>query len=259
MTARTQQDVLTIRRISAATDAAELAAGTYRDLIALLETLGPADWAAPTDCAPWTVADIVGHVIGAAEANASLPRLVRQQLWARRQRHRFDGNELDAANHYQVERHAHLDPEQRIAALRRLSPAAIRGRLRVPGALHRVRIPLAPAGSTPAGMPAFLTLGHLMEVVLTRDVWLHRIDIARAVGRAPDLTPDVDGRIVADAVAEWAAHHGEPFVLCLTGPAGGTFRQGEQGERFELDAVEFCRVLSGRAPGRGLMGVRIAF
>jgi hypothetical protein len=108
-------------------------------------------------------------------------------------------------------------------------------------------------------MPERDTLGHLVDVIITRDVWTHRVDIARATGRDLVLDPDVDGPIVADVVAEWAGRHGQPFELTLGGPAGGTFVQGDGGQRLELDAVEFCRVLSGRAEGEGLLGVRVLF
>ena len=69
-----------------------------------------------------------------------------------------------------------------------------------------------------------------------------------------------DGRIVADAVAEWASRHGKPFLLELTGPAGGTFEHGGGGEVVTMDAVEFCRVLSGRpAATEGLLAVQVPF
>jgi hypothetical protein len=66
-------------------------------------------------------------------------------------------------------------------------------------------------------------------------------------------TPEHDGRIVADIVAEWASIHGQPFELVLEGPAGGKFAQGSDGEQVEIDAIEFVRVLSGRLPGSGIL------
>lgn len=68
--------------------------------------------------------------------------------------------------------------------------------------------------------------GYLVDVVFTRDTWVHRLDIARATGRAMLLTREHDGRIVADGVADWARRHGRPFDLTLTGPAGGHWGQG---------------------------------
>jgi len=89
---------------------------------------------------------------------------------------------------------------------------------------------------------------------------MHRIDVARATGRELVLTPDHDGRIVTDVVAEWARRHGRPFLLNLTGRAGGEFVSGDgSGEQITIDATEFCRVLSGRAPGNGLLAHEVPF
>lgn len=96
-------------------------------------------------------------------------------------------------------------------------------------------------------------LKYLLDVGFTRDVWAHRIDVHAAIGRPMHLTPDHDGRLVADIVAEWASIHGEPFELVLEGPAGGKFSRGEGGERIDLDALEFVRILAGRRPGTGVL------
>jgi hypothetical protein len=83
-------------------------------------------------------------------------------------------------------------------------------------------------------------------VILTRDPWMHRLDLARATGRDPVLTADHDGVIVADVVAEWARRHGQPYRLQLTGPAGGSWSSGTGNEEISMDAADFCRVISGR-------------
>ena len=103
-------------------------------------------------------------------------------------------------------------------------------------------------------------LGYLVDVILTRDAWLHRMDLCRAIGVEPELTAGHDGRIVAEVAAEWARRHGRPHRLVLTGPAGGTFTSGDpDAETIELDAVEFCRILSGRAEGPGLLATEVPF
>ena len=121
----------------------------------------------------------------------------------------------------------------------------------------------ASCGRSPSipGAPATgrWTFGYLVDVIMTRDYWMHRIDLARATRAPLILTADHDGRIVADVVAEWAAAHGRPFQLHLDGPAGGHYIQGTDGEFLHLDAVEFCRTLSGRAPGEGLLATPIPF
>jgi hypothetical protein len=49
-------------------------------------------------------------------------------------------------------------------------------------------------------------------------------------------------------------------VLTLTGPAGGRYvAGGGSGEELVLDAVEFCRTLSGRASGTGLLAQPVPF
>jgi hypothetical protein len=102
-------------------------------------------------------------------------------------------------------------------------------------------------------------LGYLLDVILTSDTWMHRVDISRATNRELELTPDHDGRLVADVVSEWARRHGHPFTLELEGPAGGSYTYGGGGEAITLDAVEFCRILSNRAAGTGLLTTEVPF
>ena len=97
------------------------------------------------------------------------------------------------------------------------------------------------------------SVGYLVDLVITRDVWMHRVDITRATGADLVLTPEHDGRLVADMVSDWASTHVDPFVLELAGPAGGTFVRGDVDVPTRIDAVEFIRVVSGRETGDGLL------
>ena len=97
------------------------------------------------------------------------------------------------------------------------------------------------------------------DVVYTRDTWMHRVDISRVVDRQVELTAEHDGVLVRDVVQEWASRHRQPFSLTLTGPAGGVFGAGADGPPLELDAVEFCRVVSGRGSGPGLLAQPVPF
>jgi hypothetical protein len=90
------------------------------------------------------------------------------------------------------------------------------------------------------------SFGYLIDAILTRDPWMHRLDMAKAVSLAPRLTAGHDGVIVADVVAEWAGRHGKDFELTLTGPAGGTWKVGANGPVLTLDAVDFCRAVARR-------------
>lgn len=73
------------------------------------------------------------------------------------------------------------------------------------------------------------------------------------------LTPDHDGCIIADDVAEWARRHGEPFRLQLTRPAGGVYTPGGGGEPAVLDTIEFCSLLAGRGEPTGLFSTIVPF
>jgi uncharacterized protein (TIGR03083 family) len=252
-----------IERITRRTDAGEVALAAYQQLFDLLEGLSSADWTAPTECAGWTVRDMVGHLLGAARANASMRENLRQQVWGLRHPRSYGGNPLDAVNALQIADHARLDPNQLLGALRDAAPAAIKGRMRTAAPLRATTVPLATGGSTASGMPGSVKLGHLVDVIYTRDVWMHTIDIARAVGQPLDVTEPVNRRIVADVVAEWTRRHRQPVNLVLVGPAGGHYGSAEPttdpDAPTEHDAIEFCRILSGRAPGDGLMATRVLF
>jgi hypothetical protein len=92
-----------------------------------------------------------------------------------------------------------------------------------------------------------------MDIVCTRDVWMHRIDIARATGRQPILTAGHDDRLIADMVADWASTNHHAFSLHLSGPAGGTYTSGNDGPHLDIDATEWAWTISGHAPGSGLV------
>lgn len=259
MTTETVRDVTELVAVHRDTDAREVALAAYDQLLDQLERLEPEHWDEPTDCTGWDVAALVGHLLGAARSNASVRELLRQQLHGRRHASEHDGNALDAANALQVRDHAHLAPDERVDALRALAPRAVAGRLRTPGLVRRVRVPLDQGGDTPAGSPDGIAMDRLLDVVYTRDVWLHTVDVEQATGVSVDRTVGPTARVLEDVVAEWAARHGRAFELVLAGAGGGRFRQGTGGPTFELDALAFARVLSGRAPGEGLLAVRVVF
>jgi hypothetical protein len=96
-------------------------------------------------------------------------------------------------------------------------------------------------------------MAYLVDRVVTRDVWMHRVDIARAAGAELVLTAEHDGRLVADMVADGAGTHADPFVLELGGPAGGTYLRGDTATPVRVDAVEFIRIVSGRARRAGVL------
>jgi uncharacterized protein (TIGR03083 family) len=222
----------------------------YRRLGTVLRELSEDEWNRPTDCSEWTVRQMVAHLVGGAEAAASVREMIRQMRLGRRLRPGADG--VDGMNAVQVQERAAVDPRQLCDDLDSAGARAVRRRSALPAAVRALPVPFGPPlGTKP--------LGYLMDRIYTRDDWMHRADLARATGRPLELTPEHDGRIVADVVAEWARAHGQPYRLTLTGPAGGTWSRGTDGEDLTLDAIEFCRIVSGRAAGTGLLEHAVPF
>lgn len=222
----------------------------YRRLDVLLRDLGAEDWEAPTDCEEWDVRAMVAHLVGAAESTASVRELLRQARLGRRLRP--DGALVDKMNALQVAERADRDPDELVAALADAGARGVAARSRIPGPVRAVRLPFGP----PLGVRS---LGYLMGRIYTRDAWMHRMDLGRATGRGPVLTADHDGRLVDDVVREWAATHGSAYSLRLSGPAGGQWGTPGAGEALALDAVEFCRAVSGRAPMPGRFTAAVPF
>lgn len=222
--------------------ARRLAATEYARVVEQLRALPADGWARPTDCPGWDVRAMAGHTLGMARMAASVRESARQRR-AAAAGVATGATFIDALTAHQVAQSAPLSNAELIAAMERIGPKAAAGRQRPPGFIRRRPMQTA----LPNGGPEVWTMGFLFDVILTRDPWMHRIDIARASGAPLTLTAEHDGVIVADVAREWAGRHGRPCTLHLTGPAGGTFTFGAGGPDIEADAVDFCRALSGRS------------
>jgi uncharacterized protein (TIGR03083 family) len=229
----------------------DLARAEYLRMLNLLRSLEDADWARPTDCSAWTVRDLFGHLVGAAEGFSNPLEMMHQyRMGARLVREgRTDGKQpVDGANAMQVADRAGRPVAELLDRYEAVIQPVMRWRRRLRHLPVRMQDVAGP-----------FTFRQLFEVILTRDTWVHRLDIARATGRPFEATADHDGRIVTDAIREWASRHASPFRLRLGGPAGGNYQYGGGGEELALDALEYGRLLSGRGPGEGLLATRVVF
>lgn len=153
--------------------AMRLAAGEYDRFLQVLRGLTDAGWVQPTDCPGWDVRALATHVLGMAEMAAS----VREGLSQMRAARRRDGVFIDALTGLQVASRCDLSPAQVLSRFARAAPRAARGRRRTPGLVRRMTIPFPQqAGDSEEQW----TVGYLIDVILTRDTWMHRIDISRA-------------------------------------------------------------------------------
>jgi uncharacterized protein (TIGR03083 family) len=224
-----------------------LAEEEFRRFADLMASLSDDELTRPTDCPAWDVRKMALHVLGSGDAQASFPQFLHQLRRGVPLNKEIDSHHwVDGMNELQIRERANLSNQELVAQLATIGPKAVKGRWRTPPPMRYMPIPFGP----PIG---WAPLKYLLDVGFTRDVWAHRIDICAATGHDMHATPEHDGRLVADIVAEWAALHGEPFELVLEGPAGGKFSQGVDGERVEIDAFELIRVLSGRLPGTGVL------
>ena len=228
-----------------------LARAEYVRMFELIATLGDDDWTRPTDCTAWDVHAMLGHLVGAIEGFASPRVLIHQYRQGAKllKSGEIDGHlPVDGANAIQVRERANVPTTELIGRYERAIPGALRWRRRlswVPGTMD-----------DDAGR---FTMAELFRVILTRDTWMHRVDITRATGRELVLTPAHDGRIVEDCVVDWGGKHGRAFSLELSGQAGGRFDGGGGGTASECDAVEFVRALSGRGTSPLILDTRVVF
>jgi uncharacterized protein (TIGR03083 family) len=228
-------------------EARVLAEDEFRRFAELAASLSDDEWARPTDCTGWDVRKVALHILGSGDAQASPREFVHQFRKGRPLNKEIESHHwVDGINELQIRERDHLTNAELVDALAAVGPKAVAGRWKTPLPMRYLPVPFGP----PIG---WAPLKYLLDVGFTRDVWAHRIDIAVAIDRPMVATPEHDGRLVADIVAEWAELHGEPFELVLDGPAGGKFEQGTGGERVEMDAFDFVRVLSGRLPGTGVL------
>jgi uncharacterized protein (TIGR03083 family) len=218
-----------------------LATAQHDAFLALLRSLDAADWARPTDCAGWTVRDVVAHVVGLSEEAVRPHVMIRHIILARR---RYPAlNLLDGTNAVQIDDRCNLTVDQLMADFARLAPRAVRARRRTPKLVRRVK---PPAGFA---LPPDMRLRDVIDVVVVRDAWMHRIDIARACGRELPFI-EADAEVVAQVIRDldrcWRGH---PLILDLVGPTGGRWRIGDGNPvaTVRLDGVAFCRSLSGRS------------
>lgn len=207
----------------------------------LMENLEPEDWGKPTACSAWNVRDILAHQAGGYAGGASLREMIRQGS------QKPVPGELpeDAVNAFQLRERADRTPEELIAELREVGPTAARKWA------HGYR--LFKPFSIPHPDEGRLSFRHLMWVIHSRDTWMHRLDICRAVERDFFQTRDHDGRIVSLVMRDTASvlkrkTANPPLVIELSGTAGGAWLTGRGAPAAEvrMDALEFNIFASGR-------------
>jgi uncharacterized protein (TIGR03083 family) len=250
MTTAMANEVTMAARAATRAQAADFCATEHARLAALLRSLTADEWSRSTECPPWDVRAMVGHLVGSAE-EASLPAVMRHAIAGLRVQRKLGLRDpVDGINEVQIREQASRTTVELVDALELAAAAQVRRR-RSP-AWYTPFMPIPTPVNT-------MSLRTLQVLVLNRDLWIHRVDICRATGRPMVLTAEHDGVIVEDVVASWAGRHRRPYSLVLEGPAGGAYAEGSGAAKLQLDAVDFCRIVSGRASGDGLLATPVLF
>lgn len=215
----------------------------YRVLTSVVDTLEGDDWSRPTDCIGWSVRDMVAHLAGAAECATSKAAMARHYGYAWRMSLRGSSTFVDHLSASQVRARASLGAREIVADLARWAAEAPAKGEAWPPLLRRLPLP------TSTGLPRGATLAYFVDVIATRDVWMHRVDLARALGSQREVTvaePEVVRQVVRDLDLHW---QGPALELTLEGEGGGSWRVGvgEPVAHVTEDAVSFLRLLSGRS------------
>ncbi|HEU5267593.1 MAG TPA: maleylpyruvate isomerase N-terminal domain-containing protein, partial [Jatrophihabitans sp.] len=197
--------------------AMRLAATEYVRWADALDAVTMEQLSLPTDNGAWDVRAMVGHVVGMTEMAASTVETIRQQRAASRAASRSGAAFIDELTDLQVRKHASDSLTKLQQRMRRIGPKAVRGRRRTPPVIRNRTLPPEQALPELGGRETW-TVGYLVDTILTRDPWMHRVDLSRATGAPMQLTAEHDGVLVADVVAEWAGRHAQPCSLTLTGP-----------------------------------------
>ncbi len=218
-------------------EAMVLAEAQNRSLLIQLRSLAPEDWDRPSDCAGWSVKDVAAHLLGWAEAMTSPGEAVRQ-LRGAYPRRKGAGGVTNAQNEVQVETRRDMSPDELISSLERSLPRFVKVR-RVAGVVGKP-LPLYNV------LLGWTNVGFVADAIYTRDVFMHRIDIAHGLGRELDVDGS-DERIVLDCLREWGTASKANARLELTGPAGGTFVAGDGSAAIiRGSAIDLCRLFAGR-------------
>lgn len=221
-------------------------AAEVRAVLAALGRLAPGDWSLGTACEGWTVRDLTSHVVGQYEELARPWLLVGRAVRGRR---RYPGlTPLHAHNQCQVDARRSVPPHVLVGLLTRFGPQAVRAVERMPVAVRR-RMRLSPLFPESRELPED-SMDYLARVLLTRDTWMHRVDICDATGQELVLREhdkEVVGQVLLDLALRWS---GPPTYLDLSGPAGGRWGlgRGTPAVVVQADAVTLMRHLSGRPP-----------
>src|SRR5258705_13730721 len=118
-------------------------------------------------------------MLGMAQMFATLPALARQQMAAQKGAKKTGTVMIDVLTAHQVAKNVGLSPAEEVTAMRATGPKAARLRRKMPAF---IRSRTMPGTMTAGNAQERWTSGLLDDIILTRDPFMHRLDITRATG-----------------------------------------------------------------------------
>ena len=229
-------------------EAMSMAKLEFERFLALVTSFSEDDWEKPTVCTLWNVRQVVAHVTGACASYAHWSEFKRQSNPKIQRPYRAQGlSFLDSMNQIQVDDRASSIPTALIDELQIVGPRALSTRARIPLVVRALRMPLPALGG-------IVPIGYLTDLIYTRDMWMHRLDLCRATGREMVMTPEHDGRIVALVVRDLEKKlatklRTTSIVYHLSGNIGGMWQLGAKvspAATIHIDTLDFNLLASGR-------------
>ncbi len=209
----------------------------------LLASIEGNEWKRRTVCDEWDVADIAGHLIGQAEdvnRPLSFPRRYRKAKLVYP-----DVLRIDAHMMVQADEHRGTPPAELRVTFDRVWAKATQKISKNPELIRRVSMSIE-------GFEDFrLSLGYIQDILLARDLWMHRDDVCQALGRSFDPGPyaaEIVAQVMYDVIHGPFWGERSAVEVELTGPGGGTYQLGRGAPvgRAAVDAVSYMRTVSGR-------------
>src|ERR1700722_13493351 len=125
--------------------APRLADDEFRRFAELASALTPQEWAMPTDCTAWDVRKIALHVLGSADAQASVPEFAHQLRRGLPLNNQIDSHHwADGLNELQVRAREKLSNAELFGQLKPVGPKAVQGGWGPPPPMRLTPLPFGP-------------------------------------------------------------------------------------------------------------------
>ena len=126
-------------------EARRLADEEFRRFAELTAALTAEDWAKPTDCTAWDVRKTALHVLGSADAQASVREFAHQLRKGVPLNKQIDSHHwVDGMNELQIRERDHLSNTELVNRLKVVGPKAVKGRWGTPPPMRYLPIPFGP-------------------------------------------------------------------------------------------------------------------